>query len=56
MKTTADEFRKKPQEVYRAADKGDEVVINHDRYRDRVFVLTARERRPLPPTETKPTD
>ena len=47
MKTTADEFRKKPHDVYRAADQGDTVTINHDRYRDKVFELTARGREPL---------
>lgn len=47
MKTTADQFNKKPQDVYRAADKGETVTINHDRYKDKVFELTARDRMPL---------
>lgn len=47
MKTTADEFRKKPHDVYRAADRGETVVINHDRYRDKVFELRSRDREPF---------
>lgn len=45
MKITAESLAKKPAAAYRAADKGDVVVINHDRYPDKVFELTARERR-----------
>ena len=44
MKTTADEFRKKPAEAYRKADKGEVIVINHDRYPDKVFELSSRGR------------
>ena len=47
MNVTADEFRKKPQDVYRSADKGENVIINHDRYKDKVFELKARDRQPL---------
>jgi hypothetical protein len=47
MKTTANDFRKKPAEAYRKADKGETVVINHDRYPDQVFELTARKREAL---------
>lgn len=45
MKITAESLAKKPAQAYRAADKGETVVINHDRYPDKVFELTARERR-----------
>jgi len=44
MKVTAKEFRDRPEKVYRAADKGEPVIINHDRYKDKIFNLTARER------------
>ena len=44
MKTTAAEFKRNPQKHYRAADNGEIVTINHDRYRDVVFELIARER------------
>ncbi|MFW0778453.1 MAG: hypothetical protein ACN2B6_12130 [Rickettsiales bacterium] len=47
MKTTAKKFSRSPNEIYRAADKGETVVINHDHYKDRVFELTARARNPL---------
>ena len=47
MKTTADKFRKKPHDIYAEAAKGETVTINHDRYRDQVFELTARSREPL---------
>lgn len=47
MKTTAGKFRKKPHDVYAEAAKGETVTINHDRYRDQVFELIARERMPL---------
>lgn len=36
-----------PAQAYREADKGNTVVINHDRYPEKVFELTARERNPL---------
>lgn len=45
--TTAEAFNKKPKPIYRAADQGKEVVINHNGYDDKVFVLTARDRQPL---------
>lgn len=41
---TAEEFNKKPQEAYREADKGLPVKINHNRYPNVIFELTARER------------
>lgn len=44
MKTTANEFRKKPHDAYAEAARGETVTINHDRYRDKVFELTARDR------------
>jgi hypothetical protein len=44
VKTTANKFRKKPHEVYAEAAKGETVTINHDRYRNQVFELTARDR------------
>jgi len=45
-KVNAEEFRKRPRDVYEAADSGETVLINHDRYR-KVFELTARDREPL---------
>ncbi len=47
MKITAEEMTKRPAQAYRSADKGESVIINHDRYPDKVFELTARERKPL---------
>jgi len=47
LKVTAEEFKKNPRRVYRAADKGGIVKINHDHYQDKVFELTARDRMPL---------
>ena len=47
MKITATEMQIEPGKVYRATDKGEKVTINHDRYPDKVFELTARERKPL---------
>ena len=44
MKTTAAEFKRNPQKHYRAADNGEVVTINHDRYRDVIFELVARKR------------
>lgn len=44
---SAEQFNKHPRQVYRAADLNGEVRIDHDRYPDRVFVLTSRERKPL---------
>lgn len=47
MKTvTAEEFNKKPNAVYREADRNGEVRINHAHYSDRIFVLISRERNP----------
>ena len=34
-----------PAKAYREASKGNVVVINHDRYPEKVFELTARDRR-----------
>ena len=45
MKITAETLAKKPAQAYREADKGNTVTINNDRYPDKVFELTARERR-----------
>ena len=47
MNVTAEEFKKNPRRVYRAADKEEIVIINHDHYQDIVFELTARDRKPL---------
>ncbi len=47
MKTTAAKFKKNPQKHYRAADLGETVTINHDRYPDKIFEMTARNREPL---------
>lgn len=48
MKTfSAKNFSNKPEPVYRAADREGEVKINHDRYKDKIFILTARERNPI---------
>ena len=55
MKLTAKEFTKKPAEAFRRAEKGEVVVINHDRYPTVVFELTARERHPEL-KEKRPTD
>jgi len=44
MKTfTAEEFNKKPGQVYREADKHGSVKIKHAHYPDVVFVLTVKE-------------
>ena len=40
-KTTAEEFNKSPARIYRAADKGERVEIEHAHYPDRCFVLMA---------------
>lgn len=42
---TAEEFSNKPQQIYREADKGSVVTINHSRYPDVIFEITARPRR-----------
>jgi len=44
VKLTAKEFTKKPAEAFRLAEKGETIVINHDRYPTVVFELTARAR------------
>jgi TfoX/Sxy family transcriptional regulator of competence genes len=51
MKITAEKLAKQPAQAYREADKGNTVTINHDRYPDKVFELTARERRAKPASE-----
>jgi len=45
VKFTAKEFLDRPTPAYRAAYKGERVIINHDRYEDVVFEIIARERR-----------
>jgi len=52
MKTTAKEFTSAPAEAFRRAEKGEIIVINHDRYPTVVFELTARERRAKPQEES----
>jgi hypothetical protein len=47
MILTAKDMHNSPAQAYREADKGETVIINHDRYPDKVFELTARERKPL---------
>lgn len=54
MKVTAEAFRQKPQKVYKSASKGETVTINHDRYPEEVFELTARPREPLKEEDFKP--
>lgn len=46
-RVTAEEFNKKPQQVYLEAYEGKEVVINHGRFPKKVFVLSCRDRKPL---------
>jgi len=41
----ATELNKKPAEIFREADINNEVMINHDRYPDKVFILSGRARR-----------
>lgn len=54
---TANEFRQgKQRQVFNEAYKGEEVVINHDRYPDVVFVLVARKREALRPPILKEGD
>ena len=38
---TAEKFNKQPALIYRCADNGEEVVIKHSRYPDKVFRLIA---------------
>lgn len=47
MILTAKDMHNSPAQAYREADKGETVIINHDRYPDKVFELTARDRNPL---------
>ena len=44
----AKEFNKAPLAVFRKADKGKVVKINHSHYPDVIFELTARPRNPVP--------
>lgn len=47
---TANEFRQgNQQKVFNEAYKGEEVIINHDRYKDVEFILSTRKREPLRP-------
>lgn len=48
MKISAKEMHLSPAKAYRSADLGEKVVINHDRYPDKIFELVARDRKPLP--------
>jgi len=41
---TAQEFKQNTGDAWRAAYKGDTVIINNDRFPDVVFEITARER------------
>jgi hypothetical protein len=41
----ATELNKKPAEIFREADINGEAKINHDRYPDKVFILSGRARR-----------
>lgn len=47
MRLSAQEFKHNRQAAYRAADKGELVEIMHDRYPDKIFELTARDKEPL---------
>lgn len=47
MILTAKDMHNSPAQAYREADKGETVIINHDRYPDKVFELTARDRKPF---------
>jgi len=42
---TAKEMHNSPRQVFREADKNGQAIINHDHYPDKIFVLTARDRR-----------
>jgi hypothetical protein len=45
---TANEFKQnKRQEAFNEAYKGEEVIINHDRYKDVEFILSTRKREAL---------
>ena len=43
---TAKQLHHAPAQVFRAADKQEDVVITHDHYKDRVFKLTAEDKNP----------
>lgn len=51
MKITAKDFNNNPAQAYRAADKGEEVVITHDRF-DVDFVLVSK----IKETDIKPVE
>lgn len=42
---TSSQLRYNARAIYRAADKDGKVIINHARYPDVIFELSARERR-----------
>lgn len=42
---TAKQMHHAPAQVFRAADRDGEAYIAHDHYKDRVFVLTAEEKK-----------
>lgn len=44
MKITSKDFNRSPAHVYRAADKGATVEIEHKHYPDKRFVLTAEDK------------
>lgn len=44
LQLTATQFRDSPEQAYRAADRGQSVEIKNDRYKDRIFELTARNK------------
>ncbi len=45
MKTfSAEEFNKNPYKVYREADRNGAAAINHLHYKDKVFVISTKER------------
>lgn len=45
---TANQLSRTPLRVFREADKNGMVKINHANYPDKMFVLTAQERRAKP--------
>ncbi len=53
MIITAKEMHHAPAKAYREAYKEGKVTINHDRYPDKVFELTARDRRSAEETENE---
>lgn len=44
---SAEELSRNPAQVFREADLNGEVKINHGQYKDKIFTLSARERKPL---------